>query len=119
MPSLSYSPSSVSSSPSSLCSSAATDPALQMSTYFEDAQNPTEFYNSPVARINTKLLVPGYSGLNGSFHIPSFGACANKGLAPIPATFDYSAAQQATYGQFSISPEIIGETVNTSYQQVQ
>ena len=94
-----------------------------MSTYFEDAHNPTEFYNSPVARINTKLLVPGYNGLNGSFHIPSFGVYANttssKGLAPNPATFDYPAAQQATYCQFSISPELIGDSINASYQQVQ
>jgi hypothetical protein len=91
-----------------------------MSNYFEDAHNPTEFYNSPVARINTKLLVPGDNGLDGSFHIPSFDAYANttssKGLAPIPATFDYPAA---TYGQFSISPELIGDSINASYQQVQ
>ncbi|TEB25443.1 hypothetical protein FA13DRAFT_1796523 [Coprinellus micaceus] len=66
--------------------------ALQMNT-FQEAHNPTEFFNSPVARIDVmKLLVPGFNDLNGSFRILSFGAYTNKGLAP-----------------FSISSEIIGE----------
>ena len=79
--------------------------------------NLNEFYNSPIAMINTKLLVPGYDRPNGPFRIPNFVADANT--TPIGNPRDLQPARCATYDQFSISSETTGGSVNASYQQVQ
>jgi len=60
MPGLSYSPSSASSDSPSCCSTGS-DRSQHLNVFFEDASVQSDYFNSPVAVVNTQLLVPGYA----------------------------------------------------------
>ncbi|KAJ2931292.1 hypothetical protein H1R20_g5788, partial [Candolleomyces eurysporus] len=107
MPGLSYSPSSASSSSGS---SSIGERTVQMTAFFDDCS--TEYFNSPVARINTKLLVPGYgnggSGFLGTCGLPTL--LANNCKPHAVANGDYQSAQSPSgYGILGngISPQIV------------
>lgn len=104
MPGLSYSPSSASSSSGS---SSIGERTVQMNAFFDDCN--AEYFNSPVARINTKLLVPGYgnggSGFLGPCGLPTL--LANNCKPHAVANGDYPSTQSPSgYG-------ILGNGIST------
>ena len=125
LPGLSYSPSSTSSSQSSLCSSAPGDPVLHMTVSFEDTHNTADYYDSPVARINTQSLVPGYVTQIGCSGAPPASAFASmiSGKTLGSATSDHSPSvpqQSSTYTPCRNSPSFSGYLVQgLGHQQPQ
>ncbi|KAF6760134.1 hypothetical protein DFP72DRAFT_1042730 [Ephemerocybe angulata] len=110
MPGLTYSPSSVSSSPSSACSS-TTDRVLQMSSaFFDDASQSGEFFNSPVACINTKLLVPGFAG--AAANVGHLGFHGYRKLSPSVLLHQYSVPPIPAYGGSGTSPQVVADPIS-------